>query len=212
MGWPGLDTVSRACRSVFCRVRVMVPAAAPYLMALSSSTETTCRSLSRSPRTSTSSAMWYSSVFPASKATGSKARAQSSAAVERLISDRTAVCTALSARARVSISSTRDLIRWASEWMLSAQRAGLSVSGEASSSSALERMTVRGVFSSWEASDKNWRCWRQARSTGAVAQRDSTTAAPSSSKSAPRAMSRYAPMSRRSMAISMDISTNAIFW
>ena len=54
----------------------------------------------------------------------------------------------LSARARVSICSTRTFICLASERMLSRQRAGLWSMGAASSSSALERITVRGVFSS----------------------------------------------------------------
>ena len=98
--------------------------------------------------TVTSGVMSLSRGFPASKATGSKASTQSVARSESETSPITAVGTALSARARVSISSTRDFICPASERMLSAHRAGRSSSGAASSSSALERITVSGVFSS----------------------------------------------------------------
>ena len=184
MGSPGLDTKSRACRSVRRSVRVMAPPACPYLMALSSRTPISWRSLSASPVTRMSGAISLSRGFPASKATGSKARAQSVARSERETSPITAVGMALSARARVSISSTRDRIRLASEWMLSAHRAGRSSRGDASSSSALERITVRGVFSSWEASDRNCRCCRHAFATGAVAHRASRMETPSSSTSA----------------------------
>ena len=162
----------------------MVPPSRPYLMALSSRTPTSCRSLSPSPSTVTSGATSLSRGLPASKATGSKARTQSVARSERDVSAITAERTALSARARVSISSTRERIRLASERMLSAHRAGRSPRGAASSSSALERMTVRGVFSSWEASERNCRCCCQARATGAVAHRARRMDTPSRSSSA----------------------------
>lgn len=58
----------------FCNFRRMVPPSAPYLMALSSKMEIRRRSLSRSPVTVRSGAISYSRGFPASKATGSKAR------------------------------------------------------------------------------------------------------------------------------------------
>ena len=96
----------------------------------------------------------------------------------------------MSARARVSISSTRRFIWWDSERMLSVHRAGRSSRGRAERSSALERITVSGVFSSWEASERNWRCCRQARSTGPVAHRARIAETPSSSRKAARAMRR----------------------
>ena len=73
---------------------------------------------------------------------------------------------------------------------MSVHRAGRSSRGRAERSSALERITVSGVFSSWEASERNWRCWLQARSTGAVAHRARMAETPSSSKNAARAMTR----------------------
>ena len=134
--------------------------------------------------------MWSSRGLPASKATGSKARAQSVATSERFTGSMAAGRTPLSARARVSICSTRELICLASERMLPLHRAGLSVSPAPSSSSALERITVKGVFSSWEASDKNCRCCFHAFSTGRVTHRDAATAIASSTSMAARAMTR----------------------
>ena len=190
MGSPGLDTASRACRSVFSRAREMAPPSAPYFTALSSKMETSRRSLSPSPSTVTPSATWYSRGFPASKATGSKARAQSSATSDRETSARTAGWDMWSARARVSISSTRFFICRDSERMLSVHRAGRSSRGRAERSSALDKITVRGVFSSWEASERNCFCWPQARSTGAVAHRARMADTAKSSKNAARAMRR----------------------
>ena len=119
-----------------------------------------------------------------------KARAQSSATSDKETSANTALWARLSARARVSISSTSRFICWDSERMLSVHRAGRSSRGRAERSSALERITVSGVFSSWEASERNWRCWPQARSMGSVAHRARMTDTPSSSKKAARAMRR----------------------
>ena len=168
----------------------MVPPSAPYFTALSSKMETSRRSLSPSPSTGTPSATWYSRGFPASKATGSKARAQSSARSDRDTSASAGGSAILSARARISISSTRRFICRDSERMLSVHRAGRSSRGRAERSSALDKITVRGVFSSWEASERNCLCWPQARSTGRVAHRARTTDTPKSSKNAARAMRR----------------------
>ena len=98
--------------------------------------------------------------------------------------------TPLSARAKVSICSTRVRICCASVWMLPLHRAGFSARPAPSNSSALERITVSGVSSSWEASDKNCRCCFHAFSTGRVTQRDAAAAMPSSTSIAPSAISR----------------------
>ena len=109
---------------------------------------------------------------------------------ERFSGSITAGRTPLSARAKVSICSTMARICSASVWMLLLHRAGFSARPAPSSSSALERITVSGVFSSWEASDKNCRCCFHAFSTGRVTQRDATAAMPSNTSIAPKAISR----------------------
>ena len=92
--------------------------------------------------------------------------------------------------------------------MLSAQRLALSVSSGICKSSALVIITVRGVFSSWEASATNCFCCCQACSTGRTIHRASATAMPrnTTSPSTPRAAQVLARLP--SVAFSMVISAN----
>ena len=98
--------------------------------------------------------MSYSSGCPASNATGSNRNAASVTRSLRSSGAKGAAARPLSVRERVSISSTSSFIRRDSARMLSTYRC-CSPLADSSSRSAEDRITVKGVFSSWLASEIN---------------------------------------------------------
>ena len=188
MGSPLLRTASTASPGSVPRWMATVPPGSVYLQALSSSTATSRSRRVAFPRTEMPAATELSQAISRSKATASKESASPSTRRLRFTSGASSpAASSVAGRARSSISATRACMRSASTWVLSTHCIWLAtVSPPRRRRMALfARITVRGVFSSWEASATNCCCWFQARCTGPRAQRENRRL---SRNSSPRAI------------------------
>ncbi len=190
MGSPVLRTARTASPAAARNVTAIVPPGSVYLQALSRSTATARWSRTPSPRTDTPSSTAHSQASLRSKATASKVRASPS--TSRLRSTMVAGLSAdapflADGRAKSSMSATRPCMRSASTWVLSIHWRWLAMVSppRCRKMALLARMTVSGVFSSWEASAMNCCCWAQACCTGRSAQREKTRFSRNSSARAP---------------------------
>ena len=191
MGSPLLRTERTASLACALSVTVTVPPALVYLQALSKSTATDRWRRVALPRTVIPLSMAHSHMSSRSKATASNVRASPS--TRRLRSTMPAGPSEAWApsgagRARSSISVTRPCMRSASTWVLSIHWRWLAMvpPPRCRRMALLARMTVSGVFSSWDASAMNCCCWAQARCTGRSAQREKTRFSRNSRPKAPR--------------------------
>ena len=152
-----------------------------------------------------------SSVRPFSKYTGSKGSRASLTSSLKFRREKTIFCPPLSTRASSSRLSTSPRIWWDMVMMLSTNRlrACSSYSGSCKSS-ALVRITVRGVFSSWEASATNCRCWFHAVSTGFTAHLANRKDSPRNTAKLSTPMITQVFVRLRMVVSSLDISTKTM--